>query len=181
VSGRGRFLARLLPLLVALAVTGCGAATPGGPADSAQPNASPAASLDLDGIAVCDATVMMEKGLARVRAVKLRRAARSRLEGTLQSVLTGQDALLNRASYRMRTRLRTLGLAVTNLTLAVEDFRTTANIVVAATNVRRASKDLGKAIDSFQKWVGCGDIVIPTAPPDLSPDEESSPGPSIEG
>jgi len=97
----------------------------------------------------------------------------------MQSVLTGQDALVQRAPpYQMRTRLRTLGLAVTNLTLAIEDVQTTARIDVAADNVKRSVTGLGKAIDSFQRWVGCG-----AAPDDAdaTPDAAAPPEPSVEG
>ncbi len=134
---------------------------------------------------MCDATVMMESGVARVRAVKLKRGARNRLDGAVQSVLTGQDALLGRAPYTMRTRLRTLGLAVTNLQLATEDFWTTDRLDIAATNVRKATTQLGKAIDTFQRWVGCDSLVLPSPPPesspDTSPDASAEPEPSVGG
>jgi hypothetical protein len=91
-------------------------------------------------------------------------------------VLTGQDALRQRAPYQMRTRLRSLGLAVTNLALAVEDLRTTDNVDAAATNVKRSSTALGKAIRSFQRWVGCGAIkALKEA------QQEVSPAPSVQG
>ncbi len=173
-------LRRASALLLVLVLAGCGAGTPASPTASLRPGDSPAPSLDDGGIAVCDATLMMETGLTLVAAVKLKRGARDQLEQALQSVLTGQDALRSRASYRMRTRLRTLGLAVTNLTLSVEDFRTTSHISDAAVNVRKATKALGKAIDAFQRWVGCATSVIPSASPGTVPDD-ASPGTSVEG
>ena len=165
----GRLLAWLLVTVLTFGLVACGGgAAPSSSPASTGPDASPLASLDPQDVLVCEATLLMESGLDRVRAVKLRRGARNRLDQALQSVLTGQDALLQRATYRMRTRLRTLGIAVTNLTLAVEDFRTTIHLDVAATNVRRASTQLGKAIDNFQKWLGCGAMVRPSAPPGAS-------------
>jgi hypothetical protein len=183
VSGR---IGWLLVALLTLVLMACGGdAPPAGPAGSYGPSTSPMASLDPDAIGVCEAMLMMEAGLARVQAVKLRAGARRRLDQAVQSVLTGQDALLQRAPYRMRTRLRTLGIAVTNLVLAVEDFRTTVRLDVAAVNVRRASTQLRKAIDSFQRWVGCGALVLPTDPPDASPSPSlvpyDSPQPSVQG
>ena len=178
MSASGRVLAPLLLVLV-LVIGACGAGSPGStPPD--QPGASPARSLDPIDVAVCEATLIMEAGLTRVKAIKVRRNTRGRLEQALQSVLTGQDALRQRAPYQMRTRLRSLGLAVTNLTLAVEDLRTTDNVDAAATNVKRSGTALGKAIRSFQRWVGCGAIeASKEAQPEMSP--EVPPVPSVEG
>jgi hypothetical protein len=195
VSGSGRLLASLLVVVLTLVLAGCGASgSSNGPTSSTDPgspdpSASPAPSLDVEDIAVCRATLRMEDGLARVQAVKLRQGARNRLDQAMQSVLTGQDALLQHAQYDMRTRLRTLGLAVTNMTLAVEDFQTTDHIDVASANVRRASAQLHRAIDSFQRWLGCDSIVLPSEPPGSSPSAEpslppyldESPAPSVEG
>ena len=182
VSGRGWLLISLLTLVM---VACSGPGTPTRPTGSLDPGASPLASLDPDDIAVCEAMLVMEDGLHRVQAVKLRAGARHRLDQALQSVLTGQDALLQNASLRMRTRLRTLGIAITNLVLAVEDFRTTIHLDVAASNVKRSSSQLRKAIDTFQRFVGCEALVIPTEPPDASPSPSlvpyDSPGPSVQG
>ena len=173
VSGR---IGWLLVALLTLVLMACGgAAPPAGPAGSSGPSTSPLASLGPDEIGVCEAMLVMEAGLARVQTVKLRAGARHRLDQAVQSVLTGQDALLQRAPYWMRTRLRTLGIAVTNLVLAVEDFRTTIHLDVAAVNVKRASTQLRKSINSFQRWVGCGALVVPTDPPDASPSRAWSP------
>jgi hypothetical protein len=177
VSASARVLGPLL-LVLMLVVTACGAGS-SGPATSGPPDASPAPSLDVIDAEVCEATFAMEDSLVRVKAIKVRRGTRGRLEQALQSVLTGQDALLQRAPYQMRTRLRTLGLAVTNLTLAIEDVRTTARIDTAASHVKRSATSLGKAIDSFQRWVGCGRA--PTDEADASPGPDASPAPSVEG
>lgn len=183
VSGR---IGWLLVALLTLVLVGCsGTAGPADPSGSLGPSASPLASLDPDEILVCGAMLVMESGLARVQSVKLRAGARNRLDQAVQSVLTGQDALLQAATYRMRTRIRTLGIAITNLVLAAEDFRTTIHLSAAAANVKRASKDLRKAIDSFQRWVGCGALVLPTATPEASPSPSlvpyDSPQPSVQG
>lgn len=181
-----RVLAWLSRSILALALVGCsGSGSPVTPAPSLGPIGSPMGSLDPGDVGVCEATLTMEHGLERVASVKLRGDARGRLDQALQSVLTGNDALLQRAPYTMRTRLRTFGLAVTNLTLAVEDFRTTNRIDIAATNVRKATTQLTKAIDSFQRWLGCDALVMPTPPADASPSPSlvpyASDPPSIEG
>ena len=194
MSGPGRVLVCLLAMLLVVVLAGCGSGgAPTSPVASTtvgslDPSASPLPSLDIEDIAVCQATLRMEDGLVRLRAVKLRQGARNRLEQAHQSILTGYDALLLHAQRDMRTRLRTLGLAITNIALAVEDFRTTDRIDVAAANVRRASTQLGKAIDSFQRWLGCDSMVLPSEPPGSSPSaeptlppyEDTSPAPSVE-
>ncbi|MCY7417607.1 MAG: hypothetical protein LH650_03765, partial [Chloroflexi bacterium] len=137
----------------------------------------------------CQASLKMADWLVHFRAGKLRQGARNRLEQAHQSILTGYDAVLLHAQRDMRTRLRTLGLAVRNMALAVEDFRTTDRIDVAAANARRASTQLGKAIDSFQRWLGCDSMVLPSEPPGSSPSAEptlppyddASPALSVEG
>lgn len=183
VSGRVGWL--LVTLMTLVLVACSGAPPPAGPPGSTGPSASPLASLDPDETAVCEAMLVMEDGLHRVQAVKLRAGARHRLDQALQSVLTGQDALVQSAPLRMRTRLRTLGLAITNLVIADEDFQTTIHLDVAAVNVKRAGTQLRKAIDSFQRYVGCDALVVPTAPPDASPGPSlvpyDSPLPSVEG
>lgn|GEM_PF-2918121 len=195
MSGPGRVLSCLLAILLAVVLAGCGAG--GAPTGSVasvtvgspDPSASPQPSLDVEDIAVCQATLKMEDGLVRLRAVKLRQGAQNRLEQAHQSILTGYDALLLHAQRDMRTRLRTLGLALTNMALAVEDLRTTDRIDVAAANVRRASNQLGKAIDSFQGWLGCDSMVLPSEPPGsnpsadptLPPHDDASPAPLVEG
>ena len=86
-------------------------------------------------LAVCEATVAMEDGLT-ASGGKAQGCARG--IGPAWSSAIGprcsraSDCARQRAPLRMRTRLRTLGLAVTNLTLAVEDFRTTDSIDAAA-------------------------------------------------
>lgn len=195
MSGRGRVLACLLAMSLAVTLAGCGSSgAPASPVASASvgspdPSASPVPSLDVEDIAVCQATRKMEDGLVRLRAVKLRQGARNRLDQALQSILTGHDAVLLHAQRDMRARLRTLGLAVTNMTLAVEDFRTTNRIDVAAANVRRSGTQLVRAVDSFQRWLGCDSMVLPSAPPGSSPSvepslppyDDASPAPSVEG
>ena len=183
VSGR---IGWLLVALLALTLVGCsGAAVPAAPSDPTGPSGSSLASLGPDEIGVCEAMLTMEAGLARVRSVKLRAGARNRLNQALQSVLTGRDALLQVAPYQISTRLRTLGIAISNLEIAVEDFQTTLHIDTAAADVRRNSQQLRKAIDTFQRWVGCDALVLPTAPPDASPEPSlvpyDSPGPSVQG
>ena len=96
VSGRVGWLLVTLLTLVLVACGGPG--TPAGPTGSIDPAGSPLASLDPDDIAVCEAMLVMEDGLHRVQAVKLRAGARHRLDQALQSVLTGQDALLQNAT-----------------------------------------------------------------------------------
>ncbi len=160
-----------LALVLMLVIAGCGAGS-SGPTTPIQPGATPAPSLDVVDASVCEATFTMEEGLARVKRVKVRRGSRGRLEQAMELVLTGQDALVQRAPYQMRTRLRALGLAVTNLTLAIEDVRTTARLDEAASNVKRSVTGLGKAIDNFQAWVGCDGE---------RSDDAASPAPSVEG
>ena len=160
-----------LALVLTLVIAGCGAGS-SGPTTPSRPGATPAPTLDVVDASVCEATLTMEEGLARVKRIKVRRGSRGRLEQAMESVLTGQDALVQRAPYQMRTRLRTLGLAVTNLTLAIEDVRTTARLDAAASNVKRSVTGLGKAIDKFQAWVGCDGE---------RSDDAASPAPSVEG
>ena len=185
MRGVGR-IGWLLVVVLTLVVVACGGpSAPTRPTGSVDPSASPLASLDPDAVAVCEDMLLMDDGLVRVQNVKLRAGARGRLDQALQSVLTGQDALVQHASNQMSTRLRTLGLAINNLVIAVEDFRTTIHLDVAAVNVRRATTQLRKAGDSFQRWVGCDALVLPTQPPDASPSPSlvpyDSPEPSIQG
>ncbi len=185
VSGR---IGWLLVSLLTLVLVACG-----GPGDAGTTElapsiraASPLASLDPDDVAVCEAMLVMEDGLHRVQAVKLRAGARHRLDQALQSVLTGQDAVLQNATLRMRTRLRTLGLAITNLVLAVEDFRTTVTSRCRG-GQREAlpAPSCARPSTPSRRWVGCEALVMPTEPPDASPSPSlvpyDSPGPSVQG
>ncbi len=185
MRGTGR-IAWLPCAVLALVLAGCGGgAAPAEPSGSIGPSASPIASLDPAEIGVCEAMLTMEAGLARVQSVKLRAGARKRLDQALQSVLTGQDALLQVAPFQMATQLRSLGIAIDNLEIAVEDFRTTLHLDEAAADVKRSTNQLRKAIDVFQHFVGCDAIVLPTAPPNGSPEPSlapyDSPGASIQG
>jgi hypothetical protein len=136
-----------------LAACGGGSGT-AGPGSTISPSSS-APVLTEDELAACDGTLRMAQGVAQLRSVRLRRGATGHLTSALDLITEGQRLVVDYAPGRMRTRVRTLGFAVTNLTIAVEDFRTTDRVDAAASNVKRRTTALRRAIDSFRTWVGC--------------------------
>jgi len=169
----GRWL--VVPLLAATLVGCGGAATPSAPASSPGPSAS-AAALGEAELAVCDGTVRMAEGVTSLRSIRLRRGAETRLTSALDLVTEGQRLILDYAPGRMATRVRTLGFAVTNMTIAVEDFRTTDQLDAAAANVKRRTTALRRAIDAFRVWVGCPSTA--SDPTGASPSAPGSADPS---
>lgn len=146
----------VLTLLISV-LAGCGGgAAPAEPTATSGPS-STAPVLGEAELAVCDGTIRMSQGVAILRAIRLRRGAGDDLAGALETILEGQRLVLDYASSRMRTRVRTLGFAVTNVTLAVEDFRTTGHRGTAASNIKRRTTALRRAIETFRSWVGCPD------------------------
>jgi hypothetical protein len=87
--------------------------------------------------------------------MRVRRGSGGTLGHALDLVLEGQRLILDFAPARMRTRVRTLGFAVTNLTIAVEGFVTADRIEPAAATIKRRTTALRRALDSFRTWVGC--------------------------
>jgi hypothetical protein len=148
----------VLALVAAVGVVGCGggATAPTDPGVTDSPTAS-ARVLGEAELAVCDGTIRMGQGVTRLRQVRIRRGAADRLGSALDMVLEGQQLVLDYQPGRMRSRVRTLGFAVTNMTIALEDFRTTDRYDAAASNVKRRITALRRAIDSFRSWVGCPD------------------------
>jgi hypothetical protein len=145
----------LLCLSAVLVVTGCGGgASPSPTAAPGDPMASMSPLSD-DDLAVCDGTVRMVEGVGRLRAVRVRRGAADQLARALERVVEGQQLVLEYASGAMRTRVRSLGFAVANVTIAIEDLRTTDRYEAAATNVRRRITALRRAVESFRSWLGC--------------------------
>ena len=102
--------------------------------------------------------------MTRLEGIRLRRGASATLGSALELVLEGQRLVLDYAPGRMRPQVRTLGFAVTNLTIAVEGFRTTQRIEAAASTIRRRITSLRRAVDHFRSGVGCpGATVTPEA------------------
>lgn len=155
MTGRASGTAVLVLLVATLVGCGSGSA-PGGPVASADPSASMPVLGEAE-LAVCDGTVRMSEGVTRLRSVRVRRGAGNSLGGALDLVLEGQRLVEEYAPSRMRTRVRTLGFAVTNVVIAVEDFRTTDRQQAAASNIRRRTNALGHGIEGFREWVGCPD------------------------
>jgi hypothetical protein len=158
-------------VLLLAALLGCGGgAVPGDPVTSADPSAS-AQVLGEAELAVCDGTIRMDQGVTRLRSVRLRRGAGGNLVGALDLVLEGQRLVEEYAPSRMRTRVRTLGFAVSNVVIAVEDFRTTDRQQVAASNIRRRTNALRRSIEGFREWVGCPDpgAGAPARAPEATP------------
>jgi hypothetical protein len=136
-------------------LTGCGGGSgTSGPGSTVGPSSS-AVVLDEDELAVCDGTLRMAQGASRLRSVRIRHGAADRLTSAMDLITEGQQLIVEYAPGPMRTRVRTLGFAVTNLVIAVEDFRTTDRIDAAATNVKRRTTALRRAIDTFRASVGC--------------------------
>jgi hypothetical protein len=159
----GRWLT--LSLLAALLLVGCGgAASPTTPQASVAPSASIAVLGEAE-LAVCDGTIRMGQGVTMLRETRLRRGAANRLTSGLDTVVEGQRLVLEYATARMRTRVRTLGFAVTNMTIAVEDYQTTDRLDAAASNIKRRTTALRRAVDSFRSWVGCPPPVADDAAP----------------
>lgn len=166
----GRLTAATIIVLLVAVLAGCGGGA--APAPTSTPP-GPSASVPVLGeaeLAVCDGTVRMDEGVRRLRSIRLRRGAGNSLVGALDLILEGQRLVGEYASSRMRARVRTLGFAVTNVVIAVEDFQTTDRQQVAASNIRRRTNALRRAIDTFREWVGC--------PP--SPRDEGDPEPEPE-
>ncbi len=169
----------LIVLLVA-ALLGCGGgAAPGEPVTSADPSASVPVLGEAE-LAMCDGTIRMDQGVTKLRSVRLRRGAGGSLVGALDMILEGQRLVEEYAPSRTRTRVRTLGFAVTNVVIAVEDFRTTDRQQVAASNIRRRTNALRRGIESFRAWAGCPDpddaAGAPAASADATPGAEATPG-----
>lgn len=156
--------------LLVLSVLGCGGgASPSGPVGTS----GPSASLPILGeaeLAVCDGTLRMSEGVARIREIRLRRGAEARVADAFDLVAEGQALVTDYASSRMRTRARTLGFAVTNLAIAVEDLHTTNRVDAAISNIKRRTTALRRSIEGFRTWVGCPDV----AGLDLPGDAEAS-------
>jgi hypothetical protein len=144
-----------LAVLVAIAVSGCGGgAAPSGSGPSQLPSASVPALTEAD-LAVCDGTVRMGEGVARLDGLRVRRQSINSIGGALDLVLEGQRLVLDYAPGRMRTRVRTLGFSVTNLVIAIEGLETADRVEAAVATIRRRTTALGRALDNFRTWVGC--------------------------
>jgi hypothetical protein len=148
-AGPGMLLALLLWVLL-----GCGGGAPGEATPSDQPSAS-AAVLSEAVLAVCDGTVRMTQGATALQRIRLRQGAAGQLGNALDLVVEGQQLVLDYAPSVLRTRVRSLGFAVTNITIAIEGFRTTNDLATAADTIRRRTTALRRAIDSFRVSVGC--------------------------
>jgi hypothetical protein len=154
--------------------TGCGGAVTPTPSQHPEDPAASTLPLTDDDLAVCDGTIRMDQGATRMRQVRLSQAAVDRLQRGLDLVTEGQALVLQYASDRMVARVRTLGFAVTNATIAIEDLRTTERVDASVTNVKRRTVALRRSIDSFRSWLGCP----PPAPTTTAPPDTGSPEPS---
>jgi hypothetical protein len=149
-------------LLLSVLVVACGSgATPAPDESPVGPEASapstPLPSLDPTSIAVCEATDVMADGVRRLRELEVRRGNADRLADAFDVVRTGRDMLMERYASSMRTRVRTLDIAVTNMAIAVEDLRTTPSNRMSATtaNIRSRITGLRRSIATFREFVGC--------------------------
>ena len=161
-----------LVVLALVVVAGCGGgAAPTGPGTTGAPTASvpPLGEAEL---AVCDGTVRMGDGVTRLERTRVRRGAGNDLGSALDLVLEGQRLVLDYATGRMRRQVRTLGFAVTNLTIAVEGFRTADRLEAAAATIRKRTAALRRAIDHFRTGVGCAGATAapPEAPASVAPE-----------
>lgn len=155
------------PLLAT--VVGCGGgAAPATPAPTIDPSASATPALGEAELAVCDGAARMSDGVTMIRTIRLRKGADGRLASALDLVGEGQRLVLDFAPARMYVRVRTLGFAVTNLTIAVEDLQTTDRLDAAVSNVKRRTTALRRAIDGFRAWVGCPGPTAEGADPEPS-------------
>lgn len=166
--------------LIAVSVVGCGGgASPSGPATTVGPSASVPVLGEAE-LAVCDGTLRMAEGVARIREIRLGRAATARVANAFDLVVEGQALVTEYAPSRMRTRARTLGFAVTNLAIAVEDLRTTNRVDAAVSNIRRRTTALRRSLEGFRTWVGCTDVDGAVAgDPEESP-SNGSPSPPVD-
>ncbi len=179
-SGRGLLLLLLFVCVLVVGCSGSAGPTPGStpswdPSGSPGASTSPAPSLDAADIKVCEATLVLADGVRRMRDVELRRNGGRRLSEAFDTVLAGRDMLMQRYPARMRTRVRTLDIAITNMALAVEDLETTPASRIGATidNIRTRITGLRRAIVAFQGWVGCEALAATDEPagsgtPDVS-------------
>ena len=160
-----------LAVLALVIVAGCGGgAAPTGPGATGAPTASvpPLGEAEL---AVCDGTLRMGDGVTRLERTRVRRGAGNDLASALDLVLEGQRLVLDYATGRMRRQVRTLGFAVTNLTIAVEGFRTADRLQAAASTIRRRTSGMRRAIDNFRSWVGCpAPVAGPPGPVPATPE-----------
>lgn len=169
MTGRVRWWSVLALLAIVLVGCGDGSTTPSVPAPTGGPSAS-APILGEAELAVCDGTTRMNQGVDELHQVRLRRGAGDSLTSALDRVVEGQRLVLEYATGRMRTRVRTLGFAVANITIAVEDFRTTDRYDEAAANIKRRTTALRRAVEAFRTWVGC--------PEDTTTEASAAPGAS---
>jgi hypothetical protein len=154
--GRRAGRSLILALLAIVAVVGCGGgASPSGPTTTSGSPAASASPLGEAELAMCDGTVRMGDGVARLEGIRMRRGAGNTLGSALDLVLEGQRLVLDYAPGRLRSQVRTLGFAVTNLTIAVEGLRTADRVEAAAATIRKRTTALGRAIDHFRTVVGC--------------------------
>lgn len=168
----------LMVLLLSVLVVACGSGatptpneSPVGPETSAP--SSPMPSLDATSIAVCETTDVMVDGVRRMRELEVKRGNADRLADAFDVVHTGRDMLMERYPSSMRTRVRTLDIAVTNMTIAIEDLRTAPSTRTSATvaNVRSRITGLRRSIASFRGFVGCDGTST-----DDAPDASADPG-----
>ena len=159
-SMRGTFLA--LAITVSVLVAACGDDGGAGPVDpsaetaevSPSPTASPTAvpSVDPEG-ALCRHVAEMERRLASLRSVELSLPNRVALDIELEKLTSAYDELddlsLGARALELERSLTRLGYRLTELELAVEDFRTNTRPRRAASHVEQDSERVAEELGAF--------------------------------
>jgi hypothetical protein len=149
--GPGRTVTWLIALLVMLGGCGAGAETPlpSGPLGSFE---SPLIEMDP---VLCDALDRVSKELRDVRDTRLRRSVGDLLQRRFEDIRVMANEADRVAPYELAAHLNSMWDAVTQLGLAVEDYRTTNNPAEAIAYIRRSITQLQRTLTRFRRAASC--------------------------
>jgi hypothetical protein len=151
---------KALLVIVLMALAGCGggsSASPGPASSDDYPYASgetPGPTLNVDP-QLCAAMHNLGVAVAGVKAVKLKPTTRDDLEVAFGNVNVAMDDVWRFAPDLLNARVRTLGYAVVDLGLAVEDFRTTDHLTQAGPDIDRKGSVVEKALRGLRVATTC--------------------------
>jgi hypothetical protein len=148
----GRATPWLAVLLLVLAGCTAGAETP-------PPSGLPDGSLESPLVAMdpvlCGALDRVGKELRDVRDTRLRRAVGDLLQRRFEDIRVMTNEVDRVATYELAAHLNSLWDAVTQLGLAVEDYRTTDQPSEAVSYIRRSITQLQRTLTRFRRAASC--------------------------
>jgi hypothetical protein len=122
-------------------------------------DASPAASASIDPEGLCRRIDELELSIARLRAIDLKLTNRVPLDIELAAAMLAFDALdeadLGEFSDQLEHPLQRLAYSLTEVELAVEDFRTNPRPRRAEPHVQEATRTFAEEVDAFRVLARC--------------------------